>query len=1111
MNSMYFSQSPESESKTILAEAILEYVERLNYHATNSSNIHPTLYKGSRSFELEDADMFFGRETAVQEFYRQILGGRLAILFGRHRVGKTSLLRAGLFPRLLSDGRLPVYIRSLGGNSTQDIIHSILLQLHLDNYPANTALHTFLYHICKHFNDGIRELVIILDQFERFFSLYLNDKERQSFASDIGDCLYDRFLPVRFIIALNADSFADLASFRPYIPNIFENVYPLNPMTREEMRSAITLPVAKLNPLVTYEQTLIDTLLDDLSFDEAESEHLQIICSLLYETLPAHAGTLTLDSYEELGCARGILWEYWKHILNYQLPRNMKSNAEVILKELVLGIEEQYRLTYDEIAARVKSDTLDHTLNYLVDNRLLDREYTDTVKYFLPHKYLTEMIKTWIDPSILNEIQLAADNHTKVLDLSNRGLTNLPAEIGQCGDLRVLRLNSNYLRTLPSEIGQLTALENLDLGDNLLTALPRKLLQLSKLQNLDISNNQLPIPDEIIRASETESDIPQAYVILNYYFRLQKEKRPLNEAKVILVGQGGVGKTSLVKRLVEGAFNPEQTKTDGVSVKKWVLPFSNDEYVYLNLWDFGGQEVMHATHQLFFTHRSLYLLVLDARKGEQRSDLEYWLQIIQSFGGNSPIIVVINKIDENPLELNYQGLRTKYPTICGFVETSCKLGAGIEDLRRHIIRELEGMKHIRSEWIESWFQVKTRLEQMESDYIEHSNYIDICRDAGVSDSKDQQYLLAFLHDLGVVLSYHNDPRLKETNILNPEWVTNAIYKILNDHELVQTHGLLSRHHLDLILDPHRYPHQKHDFILGMMRKFELCFPTDDEYEERYLLPDLLSKQEPVFDWLDLDACLNFHYHYGILPGSVISRLIVRMYACIDNRQVWRTGVLLHYPNHGNQALVKADLEARRVTISVYGNRSTRREFLAIIRSHFEHIHSTIAGLNVTEVVPIPGYQSVFEEYGYLLMLERNGEESFYPRGGEQRVLIQPLLDGIESPTVRGVTGLPPALVNRLQRILLATHCFDDQDKLQDLFIDSRIAPWADVVPTRGDARSRAQALINLLKSSQHAHDGEYALALFIQVVRDHLDPGDMLHSELQKLSEEVQRVLREMV
>jgi internalin A len=79
----------------------------------------------------------------------------------------------------------------------------------------------------------------------------------------------------------------------------------------------------------------------------------------------------------------------------------------------------------------------------------------------------------------------------------------------------------------------------------------------------------------------------------------------------------------------------------------------------LNVWDFGGQEIMRATHQFFLTERSVYLLVLNGREGAEDFDAEYWLKHIESFGGESPVIVVQNKIAQHPFDLNYRGLRVR--------------------------------------------------------------------------------------------------------------------------------------------------------------------------------------------------------------------------------------------------------------------------------------------------------------------------------------------------------------------------------------------------------------------------------------------------------------------
>ena len=97
-------------------------------------------------------------------------------------------------------------------------------------------------------------------------------------------------------------------------------------------------------------------------------------------------------------------------------------------------------------------------------------------------------------------------------------------------------------------------------------------------------------------------------ISLEYLFRIQEKAQPLNEAKLILVGYGAVGKTSLVNRLVHQTFDAGETKTEGIQITDWPLCLKGNEDVKLNVWDFGGQEIMHSTHQFFLTERSLYLL-----------------------------------------------------------------------------------------------------------------------------------------------------------------------------------------------------------------------------------------------------------------------------------------------------------------------------------------------------------------------------------------------------------------------------------------------------------------------------------------------------------------------
>src|SRR5436309_330763 len=80
-----------------------------------------------------------------------------------------------------------------------------------------------------------------------------------------------------------------------------------------------------------------------------------------------------------------------------------------------------------------------------------------------------------------------------------------------------------------------------------------------------------------------------------------------------------------------------EPETPGIEIRPWEVTVGGGGAVRLHVWDFGGQEILHATHQFFLTERTLYLLVLSGREGNPTQDAEYWLQLIRSFGGASRV------------------------------------------------------------------------------------------------------------------------------------------------------------------------------------------------------------------------------------------------------------------------------------------------------------------------------------------------------------------------------------------------------------------------------------------------------------------------------------------
>lgn len=634
-----------------------------------------------------------------------------------------------------------------------------------------------------------------------------------------------------------------------------------------------------------------------------------------------------------------------------------------------------------------------------------------------------------IDPKSRAEarIQEALKNRETVLDLSGLGLTEVPESVAKVSQLQALYLDDNQLTTLPESVVRLSRLQVLGLSNNRLTTLSKSIARLSQLRELHLDTNRLAVLPEALRKltrlerlylhGNEALGLPQEVMgpswldysttpakpaaILDYYFRvLAGGKRPLNEAKLILVGRGAVGKTSIVNQLIHGKFTNEK-KTEGIKITEWSLTVGQKgDRVRLNVWDFGGQEIMHATHQFFLTERSLYLLVLSGREGGEDADAEYWLKLIQSFGGNSPVVLVLNKIKEYPFDVNRNALQRKYPFIREFVKTDCEDATGIEELRRVVERETDNLKHLRAAFPASWFSIKDNLAEMQRNYLSFEEYRHECARLGEQDPRAQESLAFHLHNLGIALNYKDDPRLKDTHVLNPHWVTSGIYKILNANRLERQKGEIGLKELPSILNAKEYPKKMHGFLLNLMKKFELCFGLEGR-EDVYLIPELLDKQETKeARKFDPAECLNFQYQYPVLPEGLLPRFVVRTHVLSDDMPRWRTGVILKLED--NFALVRADAQERRVLININGPAASRRRLLSIIRANFDRIHASIKNLKPTEIVPLPEHPDAYVLYVELLTWEGSGKEEFEKVvDGEIVTLnVQRLLNGVEIESER---------------------------------------------------------------------------------------------------------------
>ena len=227
---------------------------------------------------------------------------------------------------------------------------------------------------------------------------------------------------------------------------------------------------------------------------------------------------------------------------------------------------------------------------------------------------------------------------------------------------------------VPESLGNLTVLTTLNLKGNQLTAVPQSLAGLLE-GGLQLQLDGNPLDDPL---AELAARGPAE---LATYLRSLHDAKPQYEAKLVLVGEGNVGKTSLVAALKGEKFVEGRPTSHGIEISPLTVrhPSVNTDMT-VRAWDFGGQEVYRVSHQFFLTRRALYLVVWNARQGQEHDEVEGWLRRIRLRARpDAQTLVVATQCAERLPELDYPHLEQIFPgmLLSTSFEVDCSTGQGI--------------------------------------------------------------------------------------------------------------------------------------------------------------------------------------------------------------------------------------------------------------------------------------------------------------------------------------------------------------------------------------------------------------------------------------------------
>jgi small GTP-binding protein len=609
------------------------------------------------------------------------------------------------------------------------------------------------------------------------------------------------------------------------------------------------------------------------------------------------------------------------------------------------------------------------------------------------------------------------------LDFSSNQVSDI-SPVKDLVNLQELDFGRNQVADI-SPVKDLVNLQNLSFWQNQVSDIsPVK--DLNKLYRLVISPNPhlLYIPqalEEKARINRDTKDTAFAQALIQYVLYAHQYNRAIREAKVIFVGDAAVGKTSLIRRFLHGTFDKDSKSTEKIEIHHDDKQFALDQApLKVHFWDFGGQEIQHSLHKLFMSERSVYVCVTQARTEDKagESPVEYWLELIRQYGGDSPVVVVVNKCDikENK---NFKFAENKYkeqfPSIhLPTIYTDCETGTGMESLQEALQSALSSLTHVRYRLPEAHFAVKEHLQKENKEYIEMKQFEEICEKAGKEygfdfQEAETQYLAGLLHDLGTIVYFgEREYDVSSKTVLNPAWISEGMYKVITSAVTKEKNGILRRQDLKAILEGKNDPtcekiytkQHEQEFIINTLKNFQLAFEQEKNSQRTFFIPRQFLQEEPeairAFWKEKAGNTLIFRYQYSRqIPTEIMARLIVNLHQRIHENMMYREGFVIK--DEHTWAYIKANTFEHYINISLTKNPETQY-LLYWARQEIKEIHNSFAELKVKEVIVYEedGKNDEFD-YQELKDLLEMGETHKPSTKLKKRIPIATLLGAVEIP------------------------------------------------------------------------------------------------------------------
>lgn len=430
-----------------------------------------------------------------------------------------------------------------------------------------------------------------------------------------------------------------------------------------------------------------------------------------------------------------------------------------------------------------------------------------------------------------------------------------------------------------------------------------------------------PVPEESRRDTELASGKGA-----------KEDELARKEYRVVFLGDSEAGKSQLLARVMDPQKGLEQfdgMTTPGISIEHQFHDF-NGIRVRVNFWDFGGQEILHSLHRMFLSVDTLYVIVLNTRNDNHDAQADFWMRYVQSYAYGAPVLLVLNKIDQNPkAKLNLPVLNRHFSK--DFTEDDvlriCAIDKEHEKFRQKFTEKLLARIAVEAESCNEFSDQEATIraaveKHRNTSMIKADIFRDICEKAGLGDTDSegndpQEQLMNRFHQAGILVYFGTELKM----LLDPRWITKAIYVLLEKQDEIADNGIVRQKKLEKLCYKELDDSEHAKFILEVMRFYGLSYQyktrdvNDKSSENMEFIPMLCRQEEPlvIHEMTMENNTIEMQMHFEYLPTGVLYQLMVKFADYLDSDFVWRSGARFKFGSLIS-AIVRRDANVMQIYV-----------------------------------------------------------------------------------------------------------------------------------------------------------------------------------------------------